>query len=182
LSSDRFGVHFTADTEFRELLAEVRALASHRCPVGDLMTLVRRGLEAYRWELQKERFALGRSPRRRREGDSNASLGAPSTRERRTRHVPAAVAREVYLRDGGRCTFVATDGHACGSREFLEIDQEKPWAEGGESTVEICDFAAAPTICSQSAIIFGAAHMRAILNRAHVVEKKTNEVVTHEKR
>jgi hypothetical protein len=30
LSPDRFGVHFTADTEFRELLAEVRALASHR--------------------------------------------------------------------------------------------------------------------------------------------------------
>jgi len=35
LSADRFGVHFTADTEFRELLERVRGLAGHRLPSGD---------------------------------------------------------------------------------------------------------------------------------------------------
>ena len=35
LSANRFGVHFTADAEFRELLERVRGLAGHRLPSGD---------------------------------------------------------------------------------------------------------------------------------------------------
>src|SRR6187431_1091109 len=66
LSADRYGVHFTADGEFRELLERVRGLAGHRLPHGDLMTLRKHGLEAYERELTKERFALGRKPRRSR--------------------------------------------------------------------------------------------------------------------
>src|SRR6188768_3495892 len=66
LSADRYGVHFTADGEFRELLERVRGLTGHRLPSGDLMTLLKRGLEAYERELTKERFALGRKPRRSR--------------------------------------------------------------------------------------------------------------------
>src|SRR6185295_18589376 len=63
LSADRYGVHFTADGEFCELLERVRGLAGHRLPNGDLMTLFKRGLEAYERELTKERFAVGRVPR-----------------------------------------------------------------------------------------------------------------------
>jgi hypothetical protein len=64
LSADRYGVHFTADGEFRELLERVRGLAGHRLPNGDLMTVLKRGLEAYERELTKERFSLGRKHRR----------------------------------------------------------------------------------------------------------------------
>src|SRR6478735_2531648 len=39
LSAERYGVHFTADREFRELLERVRGLAGHRLPSGDLLTL-----------------------------------------------------------------------------------------------------------------------------------------------
>jgi len=55
-------VHFTADGEFRELLERVRGLAGHRLPSGDLMTLLKCGLEAYERELAKERFGVGRKP------------------------------------------------------------------------------------------------------------------------
>ena len=75
LSADRYGVHFTADGEFRELLERVRGLAGHRLPSGDLMTLIKRGLEAYERELEKERFAVGRKSRRRR-GVASASASA----------------------------------------------------------------------------------------------------------
>jgi outer membrane biosynthesis protein TonB len=75
LSTDRYGVHFTADGEFRELLERVRGLAGHRLPSGDLMTLIKRGLEAYERELEKERFAVGRKSRRRR-GVASASASA----------------------------------------------------------------------------------------------------------
>jgi HNH endonuclease len=130
LSADRFGVHFTADAEFRELLEEVRALASHQLPKGDLLPLLKRGLQAYRRELQKERFSVGMASRRARTAKSESMGSAP-----RTRHVAAAVAREVYLRDSpSGCSFRAKDGRRCGARSFLELDHIEPWADGGEST------------------------------------------------
>jgi len=145
LSAGRFAVRFTADAEFRDLLEEVRALASHREPEGDLLSLMKRGLEAHRRELQKERFGVGRKPRRvrsrRAEGaDTANSLKAEPARDaepaRRSRHVPAAVARAVYLRDGGCCTFCSEDGRRCAARRFLELDHVTPWATGGETTIE----------------------------------------------
>jgi hypothetical protein len=51
-------VNFTADKEFRELLEEVRALISHAEPKGDLLKVMKRGLEALRSELLKKRFGL----------------------------------------------------------------------------------------------------------------------------
>src|SRR6478609_6490052 len=80
LSAERYGVHFTADCEFRELLERVRGLAGHRLPSGDLLTLLKRGLEAYERELSKERFAVGRKPNRSRgvaPAPSEAELSAP---------------------------------------------------------------------------------------------------------
>jgi len=52
---------FHGGGEFRELLERVPGLAGHRLPNGDLMTLLKHGLEAYERELTKERFALGRA-------------------------------------------------------------------------------------------------------------------------
>ena len=66
LAADRYGVHFTANGEFCALLERVRGLAGHRLPSGDLMTLLKRGLEAYERELEKERFGVGRKTRRNR--------------------------------------------------------------------------------------------------------------------
>src|SRR5450432_3451746 len=131
LSVDRFAVRFTADAEFREILEEVRALASHREPGGDLLSLLKRGLEAYRRELQKERFGVGQKPRRIRIKPTEGAEPA-----RRSRHVPMALARAVYLRDGGSCTFCSEDGRRCGARRFLELDHITPWAAHGETTVE----------------------------------------------
>src|SRR4051812_48912640 len=147
LSPDRFSVNFTADGEFRELLEEVRALFSHSEPKGDLMRVMKRGLEALRNELLKKRFGVGRKPgsvrSRTNEPQSTAEPPAPQTASRfgtpegvkRTRHVAAAVAREVYVRDGGRCTFSADDGRRCGERRLLQLDHVVPHAQGGEATV-----------------------------------------------
>src|SRR5262249_41149088 len=134
LSADRFAVRFTADTEFCELLERVRGLTAHRLPSGDLMTLMKRGLEAYERELKKERFAVGRKPlgdwrsldgaaesKRCKSGQSSSGVAAtspgslspgstPARPSNISRHVPAAVARVVYLRDNGQCTFVSNDG------------------------------------------------------------------------
>ena len=135
MSEDRFGVHFTATGEFKRLLEEVRALASHRQPNGDLASLMTRALEVYRQQLLKARYGVGRKARRsNRVGVNQAEI--VSGLVTRSRHVPAAIAREVYLRDGGRCTFCAANGQRCGTTRFLELDHVTPWAEWGESTLE----------------------------------------------
>ena len=64
LSEHRFSFNFTADSEFRELLEEVRALASHAPASGSLMSLMKLGLQALRGELLKKRFGVGREQRR----------------------------------------------------------------------------------------------------------------------
>jgi 5-methylcytosine-specific restriction endonuclease McrA len=138
LSADRFSVNFTADGEFRELLEEVRALLSHSEPKGDLLTVMKRGLEALRGELLKKRFGVGRKPRRVNSRTSEPRYASESPERqtsKRTRHVAAAVAREVYVRDQGRCTFCADDGRRCGERRLLQLDHVIPHAEGGEPTV-----------------------------------------------
>ena len=160
LSADRYGVHFTADGEFCALLERVRGLAGHRLPSGDLMTLLKRGLEAYERELEKERFAVGRKTRRRRDlalapeapAVSQSSLATPEQSKpelceldsppsvppssRRKRRHPAKVVRIVFLRDGKRCSYVSPDGRRCCARRCLELDHIEPLAVGGEDTVE----------------------------------------------
>jgi hypothetical protein len=271
LSVGRFGVHFTADSEFRDLLERARALASHRLPNGDLATVMKLALEAFVRDAEKQRFALGRKarrnsthvpreagvgagwealearqalPRSRRDrahavghamqaapppgesvveafsaeeraeprllgqaqtalsprgiavevlyGDERterrivgqaqtalspggsavvafsgeeraearvvdraalppggsaveafsggerpeACVASGATRVARGRHIPAAVVREVYLRDQGRCSFVSESGRRCDSRAFLELDHCLPYALGGASTPE----------------------------------------------
>jgi hypothetical protein len=64
LSADRFGVHFTADAELRELIERARALASHRVPNGDLAGLLKLMAASFVKQEEKRRFGIGASPRR----------------------------------------------------------------------------------------------------------------------
>jgi hypothetical protein len=175
LSVDRYGVHFTADGEFCALLERVRGLAprrvsrsvsGHRLPIGDLMTLLKRGLEAYERELEKERFAVGCKARRRREvlgaavdedggpksdvSESQVSkieLVSPNPARSeplrklisnpiRRRRYSAEVRRAVYARDGKQCSYVSPDGRRCCSRRCLEFDHMVPLAAGGDDTTD----------------------------------------------
>ena len=147
LSADRFGVHFTADSEFLELLEQARGLATHRLPGGDMSEVIKLGLKAFIREAERQRFAVGRKPRRTlgarddvaaKVGQTVAEVRPPGGcggAQKQTRHVPAAVAREVYERDQRQCSFVSADGRRCGCRVFLELDHITPWAMRGASTV-----------------------------------------------
>ena len=136
LSVDRFGVHFTADAELRELIQRARALASHRLPNSDLSSLMRLVLTSFVKNEEARRFAVGR--RARKEKAATPPGGVPLMAEvsKRSRHVPAAVRRAVYLRDQGRCSFVAEDGRQCAATAFLELDHVEPWAAFGNAVVD----------------------------------------------
>jgi HNH endonuclease len=181
LSADRYGVHFTADGEFRDLLERVRGLAGHRLPSGDLLTLLKRGLKAYERELEKERFAIGRNSR-----PSSGATATPTERAllqtevatepsaseaphpppaRRTRHYSAAVAREVFVRDGKQCSYVSADGRRCTSRRCLELDHVQPWALGGDNTVANLRVLCRAHNQRYARQCFGELHLRAALAR-----------------
>ena len=76
----------------------------------------------------------GRSrPRPAAAGPSGGSVQPPH-QARRSRYIPAPVRREVWLRDGGCCSYVDPhSGRRCGSRFLLELDHIVPFALGGSS-------------------------------------------------
>jgi hypothetical protein len=69
------------------------------------------------------------SPRPRRPVPPRSAMPANS------RHVPAAVRRAVFIRDGGCCQWRMSSGGVCGSRTRVELDHIVPVALGGESTL-----------------------------------------------
>ncbi len=154
LSPDRFGVHFTADAELRDLIERARALASHRLPNGDLAGLMKLMAARFVRQEEKRRFGIGARPRRTKSETNPArtaereappggvpvspAASEPTMREARTlqtakrgRYLAVAVRREIHNRDRGRCAFVSADGRRCNARAFLEFDHVKPYARSG---------------------------------------------------
>ena len=121
LAPERFKVQLTISRETRDKLEPVQSLARHAIPNGDLPTIFDRALTLLLNELERRRCAATSSPRR----GSDVSDGS--------RHIPAAVKREVWRRDGGRCAFVGRDGR-CLERSFLEYHHVRPYADGGAAT------------------------------------------------
>lgn len=53
-----------------------------------------------------------------------------------TRHIPVKVRDEVTIRDGGQCSFVASNGQRCTERVGLQLDHLRPFSIGGEHSAE----------------------------------------------
>jgi hypothetical protein len=80
-----------------------------------------RALDALLADLDRKKLAATARPRESRRT-------APGSR-----HIPAAVRREVWRRDGARCVFLGATGR-CTERGFLELHHVVPFAAGGEAT------------------------------------------------
>jgi 5-methylcytosine-specific restriction endonuclease McrA len=46
--------------------------------------------------------------------------------------VPAAIKREVFVRDGGCCSYVDERGVRCRETRYLELHHVEPYARGGQ--------------------------------------------------
>ena len=125
VAPERFLLQLTIGRSTHDKLRYAQALLSHQAPSGDVAEVLDRALDALIPKLEKTKFAATDKPRasRRRSSVSN-------------RHMPAAVKRAVWERDGGQCTFVGPAGHRCAARKFLEFDHGEEVARGGEATVE----------------------------------------------
>jgi len=112
LSQESFKIVFTASRETRQTLVTAQALLRHRVPDGDIATILAMALRLLVEHVTKERFGAGRKTRAPRQ----PALGPAS------RHIPAAIRRAVFERDGGRCAFVSSDGRRCESIDGLQFD------------------------------------------------------------
>ncbi len=116
-----------------------RDLLGHAVPSGDLAEVLERAIALQYAHLRRRRCgASSRSGAGAGKGAravESSNDAAPSV-PRDPRHVPNAVRREVWERDGGQCTFVDADGRRCEERFRVELDHVVPVARGGCSTVE----------------------------------------------
>jgi hypothetical protein len=126
-----------------------RFASSFEPPVRDLLARERPGLalgevhlEAMKLlvaTLEKRKFAITDRPRKPAAQSADSSAQEPAreprqsalTPRQRGRYVPAAERREVFERDGGRCTYVDSNGGRCCETRYLELHHLKPFAQGG---------------------------------------------------
>jgi 5-methylcytosine-specific restriction endonuclease McrA len=126
---ERFELRFTVNKETMEKVKQMQEISSRQtgAPLS-LEEILMQGVELY---LDKQ-DPVRRQERRevRAEKKVEAKKAHPSPRVV-TRHIPAAVRDEVFVRDGSSCCYVSPDGVRCSSRMGLEIDHVQPFGIGG---------------------------------------------------
>jgi hypothetical protein len=127
LAPARYKVQFTASAELRDKLERLRAFMRSSVPDGDLAEIIDAAVTEKLERLESRRFGRAKTPRK--------ALPARSSFPP-TRHIPAAVRRAVYERDGGRCRYVDEQGRRCTARGGLEFHHRHPFGRGGDHSVE----------------------------------------------
>jgi len=124
LSPERYSLQVTIPRTTHDKLRYAQSLLGHSNPSGEIAGVLDRALDSLIAQLERRKLGATDRPR-------------PQPRPiRGRRHVPAAIRRAVWERDGGQCTFVGDRGRRCGARARLEFDHVDPVACGGRATVE----------------------------------------------
>jgi hypothetical protein len=161
----RYRVQFTIGQQTHDKLQRVQALLRRETPGGDLAVIFDGALDLVLERVEKAKFGRSSKPERRTDdtwlrrrayemrirpgtdkGEVRASAPAghvwPESKTAQTqddrppsRHIPNAVKRAVWRRDGGQCAFVAVTGRRCSERNFLELHHIRPYALDGSATV-----------------------------------------------
>jgi hypothetical protein len=122
LTADLRRLHVTVTRRFLEKLDAARDALSHARAGATVEEVLESALDTL-----LEQHA-------RRKGCVEKPRAKP--RPSKPDHIPAAVKRQVWRRDQGRCQWPVKSGGVCGSTLRLEFDHVTPRARGGPSTVE----------------------------------------------
>jgi hypothetical protein len=122
LASDRFLLRVTLSAEAHAKLRRAQQLMGHSLPEGDPATILEKALSLLVAELERVKIASVKQPSA---GTNGRSLSLACSR-----HIPAAVRRQVWARDDGRCAFVGPRGR-CTETSRLEFHHLVPFARGG---------------------------------------------------
>lgn len=123
LSPARYRVQFTASAELRDKLDRLAELM----PGSDLASIIETAVTEKLDKLEAKRYGKVKKPRKELD-DADTSPGR--------RGVSAPVARFVWKRDGGECTFVSKNGRRCTERRGLEFHHDEPFGLGGDRSAD----------------------------------------------
>jgi hypothetical protein len=154
LAPERYKVQFTVSRETFEKLRRAQDLLRHVIPNGDPAAGFDRALTLLLAELNRTRLAAASRPGRSQPTAPAWRAEAPPARRRRSRHIPAAVRRAVWTRDGGRCAFVGRNGR-CTENGFLEFHHVVPFASGGPAVVDDIELRCAAHNAHEAELYFG---------------------------
>ena len=107
----------------------------HELPNGDVTQVLERALDLLIADRMKKRFGQTSKPRTAR---------AAAARKADSRYIPSEVRRQVFERDGARCSYVSPDGKRREQRGWLELHHEDPFARGGPATTDNIRILCAP--------------------------------------
>jgi hypothetical protein len=155
IAEETYKLQMSISREFREEVREAQALLRHRVPDGDLAKIFRTALKLLVTEVKKERFAVGRKARSTAKGVETGS-----------RHVPDAIKRAVYQRDGGRCAFTDERGRRCEERGALELDHLEGFARTHRHDVDSLRLLCRAHNQHAADSLYGSAFMDAARHRA----------------
>ncbi len=133
LSAEFRRFHLTVPTRFLEKVAAARVGLSHARPGATTEQVLEAALDLL-LEKQARAKALVKRPRAAAAHSKAGTNGAPPA-PMSSRTIPAAIEREVRLRDGNSCQLPLDAGGVCGSTWQVELDHVVPLALGGPTTV-----------------------------------------------
>jgi hypothetical protein len=121
LAPERFKIQFTIDRRTYDALRQIQDMMRHTIPDGDLAVIFSRALSLLLLDVSRKKWA------------DTTTQRTPRSTDLTSRHVPAAVKREVWRRDGGQCAFRGQHGR-CSETGFLEFHHLVPYARRGATT------------------------------------------------
>jgi 5-methylcytosine-specific restriction endonuclease McrA len=140
-------------------LRYAQALLGHAVGPGAVADLLERALDALIAQEEKRKFAVGTRTRKR-------------TSKGEGRYIPAETRRAVFLRDGGKCTFVGDHGHRCESDDRIQFDHVIPEARGGRTTEDNLRLRCRAHNQYEADRVFGARFMQGRRDRARPAAAK----------
>ncbi len=131
----RIKVSFTAAPEFETKVRRIQEILSNKYGPGTpLENVFGEALDLY----LKHHCPMERAMRRANRKARKQNLDKP-TKEildsvaPLSRHIPAQLRDEVFMKEGCQCNYVSPNGVRCQAREQLEIDHIVPFSAGGKT-------------------------------------------------
>jgi hypothetical protein len=168
LAPRRYKVEITVDEETHDKLRRLQDLLGNQATGADPAEIVSRAIDVLLEQTLKRKAALTDRPRAggrrngsRRPGAPQSDPGSNVVRTPMPRRIPAAVRREVWLRDDGACVFVDGSGERCGATRHVEFHHRTPFARGGAHEASNIELRCRAHNQAQADLDFGTAFMNA---------------------
>lgn len=153
ISADLRRLHLTVSRRFLDKLEAAKSLRSHAQPRASAADVLEAALD----------LLLAREAKRKK-----AAAARPARRPRlsATDRVTAAVRREVWVRDQGRCQWPLEAGGVCGSTYRVEVDHVHHRGRGGASTPANLRLLCGPHNAESARRAYGAKFMAKVVAEA----------------